>query len=91
MYDVAVSSSDANKLSSSPKAPPKVCKNCGQDDHMVGDCKNARAIDRSAIEDVLPETAYEMLKAACLAVEDKDLDDVKEASQFCDLERVVRC
>lgn len=47
---------------------------------MIADCKNARVIDRSGIEDVLPEVAFAELKKACLELDGKDLDDVKEVS-----------
>lgn len=45
--------------------------------HAIIECKNARKIDRSGIEDIAPETAWTQLKTAA---EERDLDDVKEAA-----------
>jgi len=42
------------------------------------ECKNPRKIDYSGVEDVPAEQAWAQLTAA---VEDRDLDDVKEAAQ----------
>ncbi|KFY89630.1 hypothetical protein V498_06368, partial [Pseudogymnoascus sp. VKM F-4517 (FW-2822)] len=59
-----------------PTAGPKICKNCGDEGHTITACTNPRKIDRSKIDDVEAEVAWEGL---CKAVKDRDMDDVKEA------------
>lgn len=60
--------------------------------HTISDCKNARVVDRSGVEDVLPEVAFEQLKAACLAVEGRDdIDDVKEVGPSYILDQRAHC
>ncbi|KAH8811849.1 hypothetical protein F5884DRAFT_292586 [Xylogone sp. PMI_703] len=59
-----------------PTAPPRLCKNCDQEGHTILECKNPRKIDRSDIEDVQPDAAWNELKAAAA---EGDIDDVKIA------------
>jgi hypothetical protein len=46
--------------------------------HAIVECKNPRLIDRSNIPNVMPDVAWEELKAAA-AADERDLDDIKEA------------
>jgi hypothetical protein len=52
------------------------CKNCGEEGHVIAECKNPRKIDRSHIPDVSPEAAWIELK---IASDERDMDDMKEA------------
>jgi hypothetical protein len=68
-----------HRASDCPDAPPKVCKNCGAEDHEIVNCKNPRKIDRSHIQEVPAEQAWNELLAA---FHERDLDDVKEVGEF---------
>ncbi|CZT41586.1 related to hexamer-binding protein HEXBP [Rhynchosporium secalis] len=59
-----------------PSKPPSICKNCLEEGHEIIGCKNPRKIDRSHIEDVSGEAAWELIKQG---VAERDLDDVKDA------------
>jgi hypothetical protein len=61
-----------------PKAEAKVCKNCGQDGHLVSECENPRLIDRSKIDEVEGEKAWTDLVAA---IKEQDMDEVKDCIQ----------
>ncbi|RFU31862.1 hypothetical protein B7463_g4488, partial [Scytalidium lignicola] len=68
---------EGHRAADCPTAPPRQCKNCEQEGHSILECKNPRKIDRSDIEDVEPEAAWEELKAAAA---EGDIDDVKVAA-----------
>ena len=65
--------------------------------HEILECKNPRKIDRSTIRDVSPDEAIKLMKEA---VQDRDVDDAKEAVQmyvkitpettYTDLEKLFR-
>ncbi|KAJ8123479.1 hypothetical protein O1611_g9579 [Lasiodiplodia mahajangana] len=61
-----------------PTKPAEVCRNCQEEGHTVVECKNPRKVDRSDIEEVAAEDAWEKISKA---VHDKDVDDVKDAIQ----------
>ncbi|KAI3322455.1 hypothetical protein HD806DRAFT_126037 [Xylariaceae sp. AK1471] len=61
-----------------PEKPAEVCKNCQEEGHKAVDCKNPRKIDRSHIEQVDAELAWEKI---CQGVHDEDMDDVKDGVQ----------
>lgn len=62
----------------SKECPDRSCKNCGEKGHSSTDCKSARLVDRSAFPDMSTEDAWELIKKA---VNERDIDDVKEAVQ----------
>ncbi|TAQ87833.1 hypothetical protein B7494_g3855 [Chlorociboria aeruginascens] len=68
---------EGHRASDCPQAPPKLCSNCKEEGHSALQCKSPRKIDRSDIEDVSAELAWDQLKAAS---EEGDLDDMKEAA-----------
>lgn len=65
--------------------------------HMAGECKNPRKVDRSHLPTMAGEEAWKLLEKA---INDRDMDDVKEALQiyvkaqpditFVDLEKALR-
>ncbi|TVY80499.1 ATP-dependent RNA helicase glh-4, partial [Lachnellula suecica] len=61
-----------------PTAPPKRCNNCQQDGHEAFTCEAPRKLDYSHVEDVPAEKAWEEIQKA---VEERDIDDIKEAAQ----------
>ncbi|KAI1362565.1 hypothetical protein F5Y08DRAFT_329990 [Xylaria arbuscula] len=81
-----------------PEKPAEVCKNCQQEGHTVLECKNPRKIDRSNVEEVDAENAWDKI---IQGVQEKDMDDVKEAIQqyvkacpnstYVQLENAFRC
>ncbi|KAK4121293.1 hypothetical protein N657DRAFT_578054 [Parathielavia appendiculata] len=77
--------------------PNRVCKNCGEAGHTVSACDGARKIDRSHLQDMKTEDAWALINRA---VNERDIDDVKEAIQtyvksapnttYAELERTFR-
>lgn len=48
-----------------------------QTGHKTLECENNRVFDRSAVADMTPEAAWEMLTKACA---ERDMDDVRDVS-----------
>ncbi|KAJ4302407.1 hypothetical protein N0V88_002551 [Collariella sp. IMI 366227] len=59
--------------------PDRKCKNCGETGHTISKCENARKVNRDHLPDIDAEAAWGQIQRA---VEERDIDDVKEAIQI---------
>ncbi|KAI3396914.1 hypothetical protein diail_11527 [Diaporthe ilicicola] len=55
------------------------CKNCEESGHTAVECQNARKVNRSHLPDMTGEEAWKLLEKA---INDRDMDEVKEKIQI---------
>ncbi|CAJ2502764.1 Uu.00g101580.m01.CDS01 [Anthostomella pinea] len=69
---------EGHRAADCPDKPPMMCNNCQEEGHSAAECESARKLDRSDVETVDADVAWEKI---CEATKEHDMDDVKEAVQ----------
>lgn len=80
-----------------PRTVEGTCRNCGEEGHFAGGCTAPKKIDRSHLPD---KTTEESWAGILKAIEERDIDEIKEAIQiyvkgsaettYLDLEKAFR-
>ncbi|KAJ5898953.1 Zinc knuckle CX2CX4HX4C [Penicillium taxi] len=62
-----------------PTKGPDLCRNCEEEGHAAHECTNKRKLNLDDVEDMNPEVAWAMMKAASAPGKDRDIDDFRKA------------
>ncbi|RKF55055.1 hypothetical protein GcC1_206031 [Golovinomyces cichoracearum] len=70
---------EGHRAAECPDKPVSVCRNCQEEGHEAFGCENPRKINRDHVKDMTGEEAWALMKTA---IEERDLDDLKEAVEI---------